>query len=220
MAAPETTRLTRASRVAWLRGIYAIVNEGAPDPIALAQAALEAGVRVVQYRAKNRIVERHLRELRRITRERGALLVLNDDPRTAVAFDCDGVHLGPDDPGFRDPAATRAILGERIVGLSCATASEARTAEKGGADYVGIGAVYATASKADAGAPIGLEGLRAVASACRLPAAAIGGITVATVADVARTGVAMAAVISAIAGDPDPAAAAAALVRTWNAAAP
>ncbi|MEO7202441.1 MAG: thiamine phosphate synthase, partial [Candidatus Tumulicola sp.] len=78
------------------------------------------------------------------------------------------------------------------------------------------GAVFATASKDDAGAPIGLDGLRAVAAASTLPAAAIGGIGAANLAEVARTGVAMAAVISAVASAPDPAAAARELVAIWN----
>lgn len=219
MAAAETARVTRAQRAARLHGIYAIVNEGAPDPATLARAALSAGVRVLQYRAKHGIVAPTLRALRRLTFECGALLIVNDDAAAAVEFDCDGVHLGPGDRGFADVAAVRAQLRDRLIGLSCGTPAEARAAQAGGADYLGIGSVYATASKDDAGAPIGLPGLHRVASAATLPAAAIGGIGPGNLAEVARSGVAMAAVISALAGAADPESAARELVRTWDAAA-
>lgn len=219
MAASETARLTRAPLAARLRGIYAIVNAGG-DPLAIARAALDGGVRVVQYRAKHGINAAHARELRRLTRERDALLIFNDDVDAVLAFEGDGVHLGPGDRGFADVPGVRAALGDRLIGLSCGTPKEARAAQAGGADYAGVGSVFATRSKDDAGEPIGLSGLRTVASTTHLPIAAIGGISLATVAAVARTGVAMAAVISAIAGAPDPAQAAAELARRWAAAEP
>ncbi|HEY5426254.1 MAG TPA: thiamine phosphate synthase [Candidatus Tumulicola sp.] len=211
--------MTRAARAALLRGIYVIANEGEPDPSAIVRGALSAGVRVVQYRAKRGIVVERLRELRRLTRECGALLLLDDDARAAVEFDCDGVHLGPDDRGFANVAPIRAALGSRLIGLSCGTPAEARAATSD-VDYIGAGAVYATASKDDAGDPIGVAGLQRVAGATTLPVAAIGGIGAGNLDAVARTGVAMAAVISAVANDPDPAAAAARLVRIWNEASP
>jgi thiamine-phosphate pyrophosphorylase len=172
----------------------------------------------VQYRAKHGIDVAHVRVLRELTRNVNALLIVNDDWRAAGAFDCDGVHLGPDDEGFVDITPIRGALGDRLIGLSCGTVAEARAAERFGADYIGVGSVYATGSKADAGAPIGIGGLRVVAAATALPVAAIGGIDASRVTEVARTGVAMAAVISAIANAPDYEAAAAQLVDRWNAA--
>jgi thiamine-phosphate pyrophosphorylase len=210
--------LTRAARLALLHGPYAIVNDadGSPDPVDIARACVGAGVRVVQYRAKRGVDAERLRTLRRLTAEYSTLLVVNDDLEAALAFDCDGVHLGPDDGAFAGLEHERARLGDRLLGISAGTPGEARAAQAAGADYVGIGAVFATTSKNDAGAPIGLDGLRAVADACGLPAAAIGGIGAANLAEVARTGVAMAAVISAIASAPSPAAAARELVDIWN----
>lgn len=217
MAAAKTALVTRAGRTALLRGIYVIVNEGAADPLTLARAALNAGVRIVQYRAKRGIVEARLRDLRALTRASDALLVVNDDFRAAAEYDCDGVHLGPDDRGFYDVAPVRAALGgDRLIGLSCGTADEVRAAGERDVDYLGVGSVYATGSKADAGDPIGLDGLRRLAAAGRFPVAAIGGIAAGNIEAVARTGVAMAAVISALAGDPDPGTAAARLVRLWK----
>lgn len=210
--------MTRAQRAALLRGIYAIVNEGAAtDPVALTRAVLQSGVCIVQYRAKSGIVPAHAHALRDLTRASKALFIINDDWRAVRAYDADGVHLGPEDALPGDIAAIRAALPDALIGISCGTPEEARTAGAGeAADYIGVGAVYATSSKADAGAPIGIEGLRRVAHAARLPAAAIGGITLERVAQVRASGVAMAAVISAIAGDADPGRAAAELVRAWR----
>jgi len=216
MATNEATRLTRAARAARLHGVYAIVNEGART-LAIANAALDAGVRIVQYRAKAGIRREHVEALRERTRAHGALLILNDDWRAVLTFDCDGVHLGPDDEGFAAVAPVRAALGDRLIGLSCGTVDEALRANADDADYLGVGAVYATGSKADAGAPIGIDGLRAVAAVSRHPVAAIGGITPATIEAVRASGVAMAAVIAALTSAPDPESAARGLVERWDA---
>jgi thiamine-phosphate pyrophosphorylase len=214
VAAHEPARVTRTDRLARLRGIYLIVNEDGSDPVALARAGIDAGVGIVQYRAKGGIDPRHLRALRALTDARDALLIVNDDCGAALEFDADGVHLGPDDSGFDRLPAVRSALGARLIGVSCGTPAEARAAA--GADYIGVGAVYATASKDDAGAPIGIAGLRETAAATALPVAAIGGIGAANLAAVRDAGVAMAAVISAVAGAADPRAAAQRLVAIWN----
>jgi thiamine-phosphate pyrophosphorylase len=216
--APHIPPLTRDARRALLRGPYVIVNDGhgSPDPVDIARACIDGGVRVVQYRAKRGIDGARLRALREMTTQSGTLLVVNDDVEAALTFDCDGVHLGPDDGAFAGLDPVRERLTGRLIGVSAGTPEEARAAHAAGADYVGIGAVFATASKDDAGPPIGVDGLRAVAAACPLPAAAIGGIGAANLAEVARTGVAMAAVISAVASAPNPAAAARELVDIWN----
>jgi thiamine-phosphate pyrophosphorylase len=199
-----------------LRGIYAIVNEGA-RAIEIAQAALDGGVRIVQYRAKGGVAAATLSALRERTRTAGSLLIVNDDWRACLEFDCDGVHLGPDDRGFADLAPVRAALGQRLIGLSCGTPDEAGYAVRAGADYLGAGAVFATASKGDAGEPIGVDGLARVAAAAgSLPVAAIGGIGPANLPAVRASGVAMAAVISAISEAADPQAAARSLVEMWT----
>jgi thiamine-phosphate pyrophosphorylase len=205
------------ARVALLHGIYLIVNDGTQS-LAVARAGLDAGIRIVQYRAKNGVDPERLRALRVMTDEREALLLCNDDWRAALAFDCDGVHLGPGDSGFDDIAPVRAALGPRLIGLSCGTLDEIRAANRLGVDYAGVGSVFATASKADAGEPIGLEGLTRIASATVLPVAAIGGIDASNAHAVRETGVAMAAVISAIASAGDPIAAARQLVAAWETA--
>jgi len=198
-----------------LRGIYAILNEER-DPVELARAILDGGVRILQYRAKAGIVKEHALQLRSLTRARNALFIINDDWRAARTFDADGVHLGPDDTDLSQLAAIRANVGDRLIGFSCGTVEEARGAQAAGADYAGVGAVFATGSKSDAGEPLGIEGLQRVAAATTLPVAAIGGIGAENLPAVRATGVAMAAMISALAGASDPAAAAARLVRIWE----
>lgn len=205
-----------AEGVVPLRGIYGIVDRSVTDePFALLDALLDAGVRVVQYRAKAGVDRRVVRALHAVTRARGALLIVNDD--LACALEADGLHVGQEDLAEHDPAAIRAALGSRILGISCGVPEEALAAERFGADYVGVGPYAATGTKADAGAAIGEAGVRAVVVATRLPVVAIGGIDAENLAGVARSGASMAAVISAIARAADPARAARDLVARWDA---
>ena len=124
--APE--RVTRADRARSLHGIYVILNDD-PRMLELAQAVLDAGVRIVQYRAKRGIVAEHVLALRDLTRRNDALLIVNDDWRATEAFDCDGVHLGPGDDGFDQLSRCALPCGERLIGLSCGTTEEARAAD-------------------------------------------------------------------------------------------
>ncbi len=213
MATNAAARVTRRQRAELLRDIYVIVNEDA-RAIELAQAVLTAGVRILQYRAKTGLSGDRLRALRALTRERDALLIMNDNWRAAVEFDCDGVHLGPDDAGYDRVASVRAMLPERLIGLSSGTIAEAKAA--GDADYLGVGSIFATGSKNDAGEPIGLDGLQAIAASTLLPIAAVGGLTAARLPEVRRSGAAMAAVISAVAGAPAPGCAARELIEAWQ----
>lgn len=218
MATHAPTRITRSQRAELLRGIYVILNED-NEMLERARAVLDAGVRILQYRAKGSIVAPHLRSLRELTRERDALLIMNDDWRSAAAYECDGVHLGRDDDGFSKVATVRAALPRALIGLSCGSIEEVVHANAEDADYLGVGSVYATPTKLDAGEPIGIDGLCRLARATTIPIAAVGGITLATVSRVRTSGVAMAAVISAIADAADPNRAARDLIARWHAAA-
>lgn len=198
-----------------MRGIYALVEpERHPDPVAFVDALLDGGIRLVQIRAKGGIALELLVALVARIRVREGIAIVNDD--VALAEHADGVHLGQDDVSANDLAPVRARLGPRIVGLSCGTPDEARAAA-GSADYLGVGPIFATPSKADAGAPIGISGVRAVVAATALPVAAIGGIGLAQLARVRESGAVMAAVLSALAQTGEPAAAARAFVETWTA---
>ncbi len=185
-------------------------------PQAFLDEVLSAGVRLVQYRAKRGVDRRVLHALVVRCRASGATLIVNDDVEAAVDIGADGVHLGQEDLAGCDVADVRRALGGRLLGMSCGTPDEARGAEAAGADYVGCGPFAATGSKADAGAPIGAAGVRAVVRATSLPVAAIGGIDLAALDDVARSGARMAAVISALARASDVRTAAGALVARWH----
>jgi len=214
--AADATQVDRRQRGALLHGIYVILN-ASPHALELARAVLDAGVRVVQYRAKGSIDASDLERLRRHTFAHGALLILNDDWRAARAFDCDGVHLGPEDDGFAQIAAVREALPNGLIGLSCGTLEEVRFANDADVDYLGIGSVYATTSKNDAGAPLGTASLQALVRAAGVPVAAIGGISAATIPEIRRSGAAMAAVISAVSAATDPQRATRELIAAWNA---
>lgn len=204
--------------VARLHGIYAIVNEGLPDPVELTRAILAGSARILQYRAKGGIIADHARELRRLTRQHGALFILNDDWRAVRLYDADGAHVGPEDAHPSELSRIRSELRGRILGVSCGTVDEAMAAENADADYIGAGSVYLTGSKADAGDPIGIAGLRSVVRATSLPVAAIGGITLDAIAQIRSSGAAMPVVISAISAAPDPQRATVALVAAWDSA--
>jgi len=172
-------------------------------------AALEGGVTAVQLRDK-RAAPRDLlalgAEMRRMTLRHQATFIVNDRVDLALALDADGVHVGAED--LPPLEARRLAPRPRLVGVSAGTVREALSAERAGADYLGAGPVFATATKADAGEPIGLDGLAAIASAVRIPVVGIGGIDSGNASSVIEAGAAGVAVISAIMGAGDPAAAA------------
>lgn len=185
-----------------MAGLYVITDcVLRPDRshVDIAKAALAGGARLVQLRDKTSPLSRVLeegREIRRLTREAGALFIVNDRVEVALALDADGVHLGPDD---FPPAEARRLLGaERIVGVSVSSVEEAEAARRNGASYLGVGAIFATTTKADAGAPIGVERLKEIKRATPLPVVAIGGIALHNIRAVAEAGADAAAVISAV----------------------
>jgi thiamine-phosphate pyrophosphorylase len=141
-----------------------------------------------------------------ITRPASIPLIVNDRLDVALAIEADGAHVGQDDL----PAAmARQILGpERILGVSAETVGQAQQAERDGANYLGVGDVFGTPSKPDAGSPIGIDGLAATVRAVALPVVAIGGITLDNAPAVIAVGAVGVAVISAVVGAADPAAAA------------
>ncbi len=208
-----TTRSGDAPR-SRLRGVYALVDPNRVEPIAFTEALLRGGIRLVQVRAKGGIDGATLIALVARVRAAGGLALVNDDVRLARL--ADGVHLGQEDAAGIDLRALRTALPDGVIGLSCGTPQEARAADSAHVDYVGVGPAFATPSKGDAGLPIGLSGVRAVVAATALPCAAIGGIGLGEIARVRETGVAMAAVLSALIRE-DVEGAARELVARWNA---
>jgi len=192
-------------------GVYLVTEEalsGARTSEEIAMAALAAGIRIIQVRDKEGTARRALAialALRAVTRERGALLLVNDRLDLALAAEADGVHLGQDDL----PVATaRAILGpDVLIGLSITDPEQLEAPDVREADYLGVGAVFPTNSKSDA-RYTGLEPGGAPGGGSALPIVAIGGITVENAAAAVRAGADVLAVISAITAAPDPGSAA------------
>lgn len=200
-----------------LQGIYAIVDPRAhPDCDAFVSAILRGGVRIVQLRDKAGVRHEDVVRLHALCAAARATLIVNDD--VEASLHAHGVHVGQHDLQVRSIAAIRSRVGSRIIGVSAATPQQARDAQRAGADYLGTGPFARTSSKPDAREPIGAQGVRAVVDATTLPVAAIGGITLDDLDEVAATGARMAAVIAALERASDPYDAARALTARWKAA--
>ncbi|KUJ93368.1 MAG: Thiamine-phosphate synthase [Archaeoglobus fulgidus] len=177
----------------------------------IAEMALRAGVRAIQFREKKLSTKRMYeigKRLRALTRDYDALFFVNDRIDVALAVDADGVHIGQDDmPAF----AAREIF-PGYIGVSAGNVEEAKKDERF-ADYLGVGPVFPTKTKEDAGEAIGIEGLRRIVESVSVPVVAIGSINKQNAIEVLKTGVAGIAVISAIAAADDPERAARELVE-------
>ena len=178
----------------WLNGrtLHSVVKE-----------SLDGGVTFVQLREKQ-LDEAHFMEeakdLQALCREYNVPFIINDNVDIALAMDADGVHVGQSDMEAGD---VRAKLGpDKIIGVSAQTVEQAILAEKHGADYLGVGAVFPTGSNDDA-TEVPHETLKAICEAVSIPVIAIGGITQENVYTLAGSGICGIAVISAIYAQPD-----------------
>ena len=221
LAAASLVRRRRAER---LHGLYVIVDPSLTlerDPVWITQEAIAGGATTIQLRVKETDKGRWLplaETLRGICAQAGAALIINDHPDVAVAVDADGVHLGQND--MRVAAARASLHPWQIAGTSNALTTEADVSLQAGADYVAVGRMFPTGSKADT-RPAGPETLRAVRDAMPPdgpPLLAIGGITPENVGDVARAGADGICVIAAVTQADDPRAAAARLLAAFQAA--
>ena len=165
--------------------------------------SLEGGVTMLQLREKTLEEPAFLqeaRELQALCRSYHVPFIVNDNVDIALAMDADGVHVGQSDMEALD---VRAKLGpDKIIGVSAQTVEQALLAEKHGADYLGVGAVFPTGSKADA-EEVSFDTLKAICQAVSIPVVAIGGIRRGNVARLAGSGICGVAVISAVYGAAD-----------------
>lgn len=162
------------------------------------EEALKGGATFVQLREKDLPEEEFYQEaleIQQLCRQYGVPFVLDDDVELAKRVNADGVHVGQSD---MEAGNVRAILGEdKILGVSAQTVEQAVLAQQWGADYLGVGAVFHTDSKADA-KPVSYETLKAICQAVTIPVVAIGGIGQGNVKELAGSGICGVAVISAI----------------------
>ncbi len=183
-----------------LRGLYAITDPQLTPASTLlhqVQSALLGGARIIQYRDKTSPAPQRrqiAQQLRALTRDMGALLIINDDVDLCLECDADGVHLGQEDTPLTQ---ARQQLGRgKIIGATCHGSEQlAIEAMDQGANYLAFGRFFPSQTKPDA-KPADLEQLRAFIQACPLPTVAIGGITLNNAAALVEAGFSMLAVIN------------------------
>jgi thiamine-phosphate pyrophosphorylase len=163
-----------------------------------AEAAMRGGITCLQLREKNMDKDSFLKEaleMKELCRSYNVPLIINDDPYIAVKSGADGVHIGQKDMSLKE---AREITGSgMIIGVTAALPELAVKAEKEGADYIGSGAVFGSTTKSDA-KPLSHDVLREITASVKIPVVAIGGITRDNMVKLAGTGIAGAALVSAI----------------------
>ena len=151
------------------------------------RSALAGGAAIIQYREKNASQKKMYEEallLRKICRK--AIFIINDRPDIALAVGADGVHIGQGDMPYH---IARRLLGkDKIIGVTAHNLKEAIEAERMGADYVGVSPIYRTATKKDAGSPVGIGLIRKIKERVSIPVVAIGGITSKNAGEVVAAG--------------------------------
>lgn len=171
----------------------------------IVRAANRGGATVIQLREKDATTKEMIelgQALLEITRPAGVPLIVDDRVDVALAVDAEGVHVGQKD--MPAALARRLIGADKILGVSAETIEQALQGERDGADYLGVGDVFGTPTKPDAGEPIGVQGLAEIVRRVSVPVVGIGGITAENAAAVIEAGAVGVAVISAVVGAEDP----------------
>lgn len=187
--------------------IYAITDSalslgrGVEEVVA---ALIKADVKIIQYREKKKKAGEMLREceaLRAMTKEAGVFFIVNDHIDIAMLVGADGVHVGQDDIPVEQ---VRRLVGpDCVIGLSTHSPEQAAEAVLSGADYIGVGPIYATQTKEDVCAPVGLEYLEYVVKNLSVPFVAIGGIKRHNIGDVVKRGARCCCLVSELVGAED-----------------
>ena len=186
-------------------GFYLVITNPAVGYAKCAEAAVRAGVKIIQLRMKHVTRDEILaeaREMRKVTAGTGTLFIVNDDPSIAAEVEADGVHVGQ---GDMPPAEVRARYpGLKIVGLSTHNMDQVRASVSQPIDYIGVGPVYATPTKDIPDPTLGLKTMGEMVAAAAHPAVAIGGIDAERLPDVVAAGARNFAVVRAVCRSADP----------------
>ena len=186
-------------------GFYLVMTNPVVGYAKCAEAAVKAGVKIVQLRMKHVSREdilRAAREVRRVTQGSDTLFIVNDDPVIAAEVGADGVHVGQDDLSPKDVRLRFPEL--KIVGLSTHNLNQVVAANDEPVDYIGVGPVYATPTKDIPDPTLGLGTMGAMIAASRHPAVAIGGIDLSRIPSVLAAGAKNFAVVRAVCQSSDP----------------
>lgn len=205
LGGPASRRAQRRKKID--HGLYCITGEeysaGRPT-LEVARQLVGAGVKIIQYREKDKSgKERYAdcRAIREITAARGVTFIVNDDAALARAVAADGVHIGQDDMPIEE---VRHLVGDdMVIGLSTHSPEQAADAVRRGADYIGVGPLYATKTKKDVCAAVGLEYLDHAVRNVAIPFVAIGGIKLHNIDTVLSRGARCVAMVTEIIGAPD-----------------
>lgn len=210
------SRMLRQDKMRRLSGLYVIIDVAflkGRRPAEVAAKAIRGGAKVIQLRAKELSAGKFLsmaQELKELCTEHDVLFIVNDSLDVALAVGADGLHVGRED--LPVAVARRLLSIDKILGASARTVEEARMARDAGADYLGVGSMYATATKS-AAEVVGPARIKEIRLAVDLPIVAIGGINKDNLSQVIKAGADAAAVISAVMGAEDVAAATRQLVK-------
>lgn len=189
-------------------GLYLVITDPLAGYAKCAEAAVDAKVGIIQLRMKNAPREEILRQartIRSITANSATLFIVNDDPLLACEAEADGVHVGQDDMSPRE--IRRRFPELKIIGLSTHSPSQTAASNDQPIDYIGVGPVYATPTKAIPDPTLGLATMTEMIKIAHHPAVAIGGIDETRLGDVLRAGAKNYAVVRAVCKSTDPAAA-------------
>lgn len=198
-----TSKALHNEKVGRIAGLYAVIDTEwlkGRKPAKIAEQMIKGGAKIIQLRCKERSAGEFLsiaKGLKDICTNKGVLFIVNDSLEVALAVDADGLHVGQEDIPVSE--AKKLIPIDMILGCSIGTVKEAIKAKKDGADYLGVGAIFATATKESVKA-VGLGRIREIKQASGLPIVTIGGINKSNLNDVIKAGADAAAVISAIMG--------------------
>jgi thiamine-phosphate pyrophosphorylase len=188
--------------------LYLVTDRGLArgrPTLEIVRAAVRGGVTCVQLREKTCSTREFIAEALKVKaflESSGVPLIINDRVDVALAVGADGVHLGQSDMPL---STARSLVGDAmVIGISVESIADAVEAQAGGADYLGVSPVFATPTKTDTAAPLGLAGLTAIRAAVQLPLVAIGGLNDRNAAETIRSGADGIAVVSAIVAAQDP----------------
>ncbi len=191
------------------KGLYGITAEQfslGRSNIEVVQEMIRGGIRIIQYREKRHKKDycdifAECREIRELTREHGVTFIINDFVDIALLVDADGVHVGQED--LPVPAVRRLLGPDKIIGLSTHSPEQCREAVHLGADYIGVGPIYATQTKENVCAAVGFEYLDYAAAHSELSFVAIGGVKEDNIAEVAGHGAQTICLVTEIVGAED-----------------
>lgn len=186
-------------------GLYLVMTDPLCGYVRCAEAAVRAGVRMLQLRMKHVSRAEYLKtalDVRAVTAGSGTKLIVNDDPDVAVEAGADGVHLGQDDMDVAEARKRYPKLG--IIGLSTHNPTQAKSAEAVRPDYIGVGPVFATPTKEIPDPVLGIETAAGMAGGAPFPAVAIGGINSSNLPAVLKAGIRNFAVVRDVCAADDP----------------